>query len=200
MRQENFSPLIKTRNLLLDCVEVYIPCVSFVIMFVIFIAQIFARYVLRAPLTWAYEVTVSCYLWTVILGACLAQRERSHVVFTLVYDKLPLRLRAFSSFLGSGLIALAFAWSFAPSWEFIRFMAVQKTSVLKIGMNVVYAPYLPFLALMILYMLRDMASDFRVFAGLATPEEILAFENANKSEAEEAVESGLAAQGEGARV
>lgn len=189
MKRETLRPILKTRDILLDLVELYIPAASFVLMFVVFILQIFARYVVRSPLAWAYEVTVSCYLWTVVLGACLAQRERSHVVFTLIYDKLPLRVRAFSSFLGSALIAFAFACSFLPSVEFVQFMAMQKTSVLKIGLNIVYAPYIPFLALMILYMLRDMYTDFRVFTGLATAEEVQRFISANKSEVEEALES-----------
>lgn len=188
MRRKEISPLLKTRDILLDCVELYIPAATFIIMFSVFVIQIIARYIFRAPLAWAYEITVSCYLWTVVLGACLAQRERSHVVFTLIYDKLPLRLRAFSSFLGSALVAVAFIWSFVPSCEFVAFMSRQKTSVLRIGLNIVYAPYIPFLALMILYMIRDMVPDFRIFTGLASPEEIQAFENANKTEAEIAIE------------
>ena len=110
------KPLIRTRDILRDIVEVCIPIVSFCIMFIVFVAQIFSRYVLRAPLAWAYEVTVSCYLWLVVLGACLAQRERAHVVFTLITDKLPLRWEAFCTFLGNLLIVVAFTWSFCPAW------------------------------------------------------------------------------------
>ena len=181
--------LMKTRDVVRDVVEIYIPVVSFCIMFFVFIAQIFSRYVLRAPLAWAYEVTVSCYLWLVVLGACLAQRERAHVVFTLITDKMSLRWEAFCTFLGSLLIAVAFAWSLLPSVEFVAFMGRQKTSVLKIGLNIVYAPYIPFLAFTILYMLRDIALDFRVFTGLATPEEIRTYRRENRNEVEQALEN-----------
>ena len=129
------------------------------------------------------------YLWLVVLGACLAQRERAHVVFTLITDKLPLRWEAFCTFLGSLLIAVAFAWSLLPSVEFVAFMGRQKTSVLKIGLNIVYAPYIPFLAFTILYMLRDIALDFRVFTGLATPEEIRTYRRENRNEVEQALEN-----------
>ncbi|NLD58129.1 MAG: TRAP transporter small permease [Clostridiales bacterium] len=180
--------LRKTRDILRDIVELYIPAAAFVIMFVMFVVQIFFRYVLRNPLDMAYEITVSCYLWLVILGACYAQRDRSHVVFTLITDKMPLRLRAFCTFFGGLLIAFAFTWSFLPSVEFVGFMARQKTSSLKIGLNIVYAPYIPFLALMILYMLRDMITDFKVFTGLASEEDVKTYLRNNMSEADQALE------------
>ena len=72
MEGKPMKSLLKTRDILRDLVEIYVPVASFVIMFVVFIAQIFSRYILRAPLAWAYEVTVSCYLWLVVLGACYA--------------------------------------------------------------------------------------------------------------------------------
>ena len=183
------KPLIRTRDILRDIVEVCIPIVSFCIMFIVFVAQIFSRYVLRAPLAWAYEVTVSCYLWLVVLGACLAQRERAHVVFTLITDKLPLRWEAFCTFLGTLLIVVAFTWSFLPSVNFVAFMGRQKTSVLRIGLNIVYAPYIPFLAFTILYMLRDLVRDFKVFTGLAAPEEVETYRREHRNEVEQALEN-----------
>lgn len=185
--------LRKTGNIARDIVELYLPAAAFILMFLVFVVQIFFRYVLRSPVAWAYEVTVSCYLWLVILGALYAMRDRSHVVFTLATDKMPLRWRAFCTFLGSLLIGVAFLWSFLPSLEFVDFMARQKTSVLKIGLNIVYAPYIPFLLFMIGYMCRDLYLDFRVFTGLATQEEIAAYLRNNRSEAEVALDN---AQGE----
>lgn len=179
--------LLKTRDILRDIVELYIPIISFVIMFVIFIAQIFCRYVLRMPLAWAYEVTVSCYLWLVILGACYAQRQHAHVTFTLITDVMPLKWQAFCIFLGNLLITFAFVWSFIPSIKFVDFMAMQKTSVFKIGLNIVYAPYIPFLAFHILYMLRDMVLDFKVFTGLASAEEVALYKKENMNEVEQAI-------------
>jgi len=181
--------LLKTRDILRDIVEIYIPVACFVIMFVIFIAQIFSRYILRAPLAWAYEVTVSCYLWLVVLGACYAQRNRSHVTFTLLTDKLPMRLQAAFIGLGSLLIAFAFIWSFVPSIEFVDFMKAQKTSVLRITLNIVYAPYIPFLAFNILYMISDVILDFKVAFGLASQDEIEKYRKLNMNEVELAIES-----------
>ena len=206
MEEISMKSLLKTRDILRDIVEVYIPVASFVIMFLVFIAQIFSRYILRAPLAWAYEVTVSCYLWLVVLGACYAQRNRSHVTFTLLTDKLPMRVQAAFIGLGSLLIAVAFIWSFVPSIDFVDFMKAQKTSVLKITLNIVYAPYIPFLAFNILYMISDIVLDFKVAFGLASEDEVAKYRKLNMNEVELAIESskdlelnipGLAANKEG---
>ena len=47
------NSLIKTRDILRDIVEIYIPVATFVIMFVTSVLQIFFRYVVRQPLAWA---------------------------------------------------------------------------------------------------------------------------------------------------
>lgn len=106
--------LKKVGKFLRNCVELYIPIASFLIMFSVFVIQIVARYVFNSPVQWAYEVTVMGYLWMVVLGACYAYRDRSHVTFTLIYDKLPVKGKAVCAFLGNLLMAVAFAVMFMP--------------------------------------------------------------------------------------
>ena len=100
---------------------------------------------------------------------------------------MPLRLQAFCIFLGNALITFAFVWSLIPSIKFVDFMAMQKTSVFKIGLNIVYAPYIPFLAFHILYMLRDAILDFKVFTGLASADEVALYKKENMNEVEQAI-------------
>lgn len=154
-----------------NCVEIYIPVASFCVMFLVFILQIFCRYLLRQPLPWAYEVTVTCYLWMVVLSACYAQREKSHVTFTLIYDALNEKGKAVCSFLGNLLIAIAFGISVVPSFQFISFMKMQETSVFKIGLNIVYAPYMLFLVIIFLYALSELFQDFKIFTGIGKGKE-----------------------------
>jgi TRAP-type C4-dicarboxylate transport system permease small subunit len=168
MRGNSMNYIKKTLSFIRNCVEIYIPVASFSIMFVTFIAQVFFRYVLRQPISWAYEVTVVCYLWTVILGACLAQRKNSHVTFTLVYDRLSLKGKALCSFLGNLIIAAAFAVSLVPSIKYIDFIKIQETSVLHVGMNIIYAPYILFLFFILAYILADLYKDFIIFTGLGS--------------------------------
>lgn len=148
-----------------DCVELYIPIIAFLIMFVVFVVEIAARYVFNHPLAWAYEVTVMCYLWMVVLGACFAYRDRSHVTFTLVYDKLGIKGKAWCAFLGNVLMIVAFAVMFVPSINFIMQMKIQQTSKLHIGLNLVYLPFIPFMIIIMIYILEDMWTELCVITG-----------------------------------
>lgn len=149
-----------------DCVEIYIPVLAFVGLFGVFIMQIFFRYVVRDPKPWSMEVTSMCYVWVVLLGACYAQRKKSHVTFTLIYDVLPVKLKSLTAFLGNLIIFAAIIASVSPTWNYIKFMKIQKSSVLKVGLNYVFAPYMVFLVLMLMYTGLELYQDFMVFSGL----------------------------------
>ena len=149
-----------------NCVEIYIPVLAFCGLFGVFIMQVFYRYILRDPKSWSMEVTSICFVWVVLLGACYAQRKRGHVTFTLIYDMLSVKWKSLSAFLGNLIIFAALAISVVPTWEYIQFMKVQKSSVLKIGLNYIYLPYMAFLGLMLLYTGIEMYEDFMVFSGL----------------------------------
>lgn len=181
----------KAFTFLRNCVEVYIPVCSFCIMFAVFIYQIFARYVLGKPAAWAYEVTVTCYLWMVVLSACYAQREKSHVTFTLIYDKLSIKGKAVCDFLGNFIVAFAFGISIIPSIKFVNFMEIQRTSVLQVGLNFVYAPYILFVIIIFIYAICDMYRDIMVFTGLGGKEAEEKLLNATKSETQEAIENSI---------
>ncbi len=180
----------KAFKVLRDCVELYIPIAALLIMFVTFVYQIFSRYVLRSPVTWAYEVTVMCYLWMVVLGACYAYRDRSHVQFTLFYDQFGPRIKAVIAFLGNLLMLIAFVYMFPSSCTMILDqMSKQVTSVFKIGLNIVYLPFIPFMVIIILYILSDLYLEFMVFTGLGGEAAVKKMLNEGKSEAEEAIEA-----------
>lgn len=181
--------LKKAGRFLRNCVELYIPVAAFLIMFVVFVAEIAARYLFNKPLAWAYEVTVMCYLWLVIFGACFAYRDRSHVTFTLIYDKLGVKGKAVCAFLGNLLMFIAFAAMLLPSIRFISQMKMQVTSVFKIGLDIVYLPFIPFMFIMIAYFLYDMYVEVMAFLG--SPKHIDLMLNSTKNETEEAIEMAL---------
>jgi TRAP-type C4-dicarboxylate transport system permease small subunit len=185
----------KVGQFLRNCVELYIPICAFLIMFIVFVVQIAARYIFNSPLPWAYEITVMCYLWLVILGACFAYRDRSHVTFTLIYDKLGVKGKALCAFLGNVLMLIAFVAMFVPSVNFIMQMKIQVTSVFKIGLNIVYFPFIPFMIIMICYFLYDIYVEIMAFTGNQKYIDLML--NATKSETEEAIEMAKAQEAEG---
>ena len=72
-------------GVLLDVLEKYVPVASFCVLFVVFMLEIVFRYFF-VPLVWSMELSLLTYLWTVLFGACLAQRDDAHTKFTLLYD------------------------------------------------------------------------------------------------------------------
>ncbi|MDO4320958.1 MAG: TRAP transporter small permease [Lachnospiraceae bacterium] len=186
----------KIGNFLRNCVELYIPIAAFLIMFCVFVIQIAARYVFNNPIPWAYEVTVMGYLWMVVLGACYAYRDRSHVTFTLVYDKLPVKGKAVCGFLGNLLMAIAFIVMFVPACQMINQMKIQVTSVFKVGLNIVYFPFIPFMIIILCYILYDMWLEFMVFTGIGGDAAVQKMLNETKNETQEAIDAALAQEEE----
>lgn len=172
-----------------ECVEVYIPVISFVVLFSVFIFQVFMRYVVRNPQSWTSEIESMMFLWLVLLGACYAQRSKSHVTFTLIYDKLGAKGKALTALLGNLIIGFTFAVAIVPTWKFILFQGAnnQVTSILKISKTVVYMPYMLFLVFILIYTIADIVLDVRVLAGNQAAEAELL--ETTKSEVELAIES-----------
>ena len=177
-----------TKKILLklrDFAEIYLPCGAFIVMFVVFVAQVISRYVFNFPLTWAYEVTVWGFSWTVILGACYAMRARSHVTFTMIYDAVPKKVGAVLCLLGNILIVIALAILIIPSCDYIKFMFFQKTSVFRIPLTVIFAPFAYFLCSIIGYTIKDILSEVKTLRAPAseptTPDEA----NASQASTEE---------------
>jgi len=150
------EPLRKIVRFIVDVFEKYLPMVSFLIMFVVFIVQIFYRYILQSPLSWTVEITQLAYIWTIFLGACLVARTREHICFSIVYDLVSERVRAVMTVIASGLIVIFLLISIPATLEYFDFLTRRKTNVLYIPFSIAYFPYLVFLALTILYGMRDI--------------------------------------------
>jgi TRAP-type C4-dicarboxylate transport system permease small subunit len=148
--------------ILRDVIEIYVPLMAFAVMFLTFILQIVARYVFKYPLTWAYEITVIGFSWSVIFGACYAMRSRSHVKFTLIYDMLSGKKAAVLRLLGNLIILFAFVALFIPSVEYVKFMDFQSTSVFKIKLSWIFSAFIYFIISIVGYTLSEIVTDVRI--------------------------------------
>jgi TRAP-type C4-dicarboxylate transport system permease small subunit len=145
----------------LDVIEIYTPTLTFTIMFIVFILQVFYRYFLNNPLTWPPEIISLTFIWTTVLGACYAQRKGDHVAFSIVYDRLSAIGQWVFRVVGNGFIALAFLIALKPTWDYIQFMNFKSSTVLKIPFSVIFFPFIIFLVLIIGRMLYAVAIDVR---------------------------------------
>ena len=122
--------------------------------------EIFYRYFL-VPLTWTLEFTLIAFIWVTLLGACFAQRDSSHVMFTMIYDKVKPKTQVWMRIVGNTLVFIAFSISLYPTYRYINFMSFKKSDVLKIPMNIAFSPYIVFLIIMIGRLGYDIITDFK---------------------------------------
>ncbi|MDF1566564.1 MAG: TRAP transporter small permease [Spirochaetaceae bacterium] len=147
---------------LLDLIEIYIPSVSFAMMFISFIIQIFSRYVLNDPQVWTYELTIFGFIWTALLGALYAKRLSSHVKFTLLYDSYKPRTQIWVRVAGNSLICIAFIIGFWPALDYVLFMGFKKSTILGISYDIAFFPFIIFIAVMIGRFAVDVWKDMRL--------------------------------------
>lgn len=157
----------KVGGFIRDCVEKFIPAIAFVVLFVVFVFQVFMRYAAKNPQAWTTEVEQSCFLWIALLGACYVQRNKGHVVFTMVYDALKLKGKAVMALISNAFVAFAMAITFIPSFKYIWGLTSrhQVTSLLKIPKTLVFFPYVIFLFLIFVYNILDIYEDIMVLKG-----------------------------------
>jgi len=152
----------KALYLLRNVVELYIPIVAFVVMFVTFILQVFFRYVVKHPLTWTQEIIVVSFVWLVMFGASYTMRRTSHVKFTLVYDKLKPRRAAMSRVLGNLIIVVTFLTLIVPSYKYSLFLHFQMTGTVRISYTYIFMPFVYFVCSIIGYTVPEIVEDLKV--------------------------------------
>ena len=153
--------LLRAGKIVLDIVELYIPIVTFSVMFVVFVISIFFRYFLNHPLVWPYELCIFMFIWTIMFGAGYAKRMNSHVVFSVVYDRLSPKAKLFSRLVAESVVIVAFLISFWPATTYIMFLKTWKSAAMRITFDIVYAPYVVFMIVMIGRSLYNLTGDIR---------------------------------------
>ncbi|MFA6845434.1 MAG: TRAP transporter small permease [Sphaerochaetaceae bacterium] len=148
-----------------NCLEVYVPIISFCVMFSAFVLQVISRYVFNHPLTWTNDLIVLGFCWTVILGACYTMREHGHVQFTMLYESYSPRVAAAARLIGNVLIICTFALLTVPSVRFALFQGFQRTAVLRISLTWVFLPFAYFLLSIIGYSIKPCIEDIKVLCG-----------------------------------
>lgn len=118
--------------------------------FLFFVLQIFTRYVLRAPLGWTLEACLLAWLWLVFWSGAFTLRQRDHVRFTVLADAVRPGTRRIFTVLSALAMIAAFGVSLPATADFVSFMQIEKTSLLKFRFDHVFAIYLAFAVAVIL--------------------------------------------------
>lgn len=123
-------------------------------MFVIFIAQIVARYLLNLPVGWTVELSLALWLWLVLWGAAFCLRDEDHVKFDLLYQMARPRLRRVLAAISALAIVIGVAAALPASWDYVDFYKIKKSATLRVPLNYVFIIYIVFsIALILRYAL-----------------------------------------------
>jgi TRAP-type C4-dicarboxylate transport system permease small subunit len=115
------------------------------VMFAAFIVQIVFRYFFNLPTGWTSELTVVLWLWLVLWGAAFVVREDEEIRFDLISGAVGRRGRiAMGVVTGLALVVL-YGVSLKPSFDYVAFMKVEKSSYLKVRMDWLFSIYVLFL-------------------------------------------------------
>lgn len=118
-------------------------------LFIVFVIQIFFRYVLNNPLSWTQEIAGILYVWIVCIGSATIVKEREHVSFDLLYESVAPHKRKFLALLGTGFVLVVLLLSLYGNYDYIAFTARQKTPTLRLPMTVVFSAFGVFMVLLI---------------------------------------------------
>jgi TRAP-type C4-dicarboxylate transport system permease small subunit len=111
----------------------------FATMFAAFMAQIFSRYVFNAPLSWTLEVCSIAYIWVIFWSCDILLSERQHIIFDVLYQKLPPAPRRGVAIANSAAVALTFIAALPGTLDYIAFLGRRHTMVLHARFDVVYS-------------------------------------------------------------
>jgi len=112
------------------------------------------------------EITVIGFVWTVIFGACYTMRQRAHIKFTLVYDRLKPKPAAIFRMAGNIIIVGIFLSLILASWQFSLFMGFQRTPVFRIPFTYIFMPFVYFLCSISGYTIAEIVEDIKVLKGI----------------------------------
>lgn len=124
----------------------------FLTLFVVFILQVGARFGLNRPLPWTDEAAVILYVWVILWAAATVVPEREHVVFDLLWNLAPRRVRQIMRVVGNLMVGGLAAAALPATWDYVHFMRRENTPVLGISFMLVF---LPFVLLMLALVLRS---------------------------------------------
>jgi len=127
-------------------------------MFATFLLQIFSRYIMQEPFGWTLELCLTLWVWIVFFGNAFIVRDKDHVTFDVFYLMAPSRLQKIFALITAAAIATGLIWAFLPTLDYVQFMGIRKSALLKIPMNIVFSVYMVFmLAVILRYLFRAIS-------------------------------------------
>jgi TRAP-type transport system small permease protein len=128
---------------------------------------VFSRYVMARTFTWYDEIARLLFVWIVFLGAAVGVRRAAHFRLHLVVDRFPPGLRRATELVGV-LVLMGFGLLLIQQgWKLVELGQFQRTPVMGLSKQYVYASVPAGGALIILYSLPHLWRALRGIFGAA---------------------------------
>jgi C4-dicarboxylate transporter DctQ subunit len=119
-------------------------------MFVVFLLQVFSRYVLLTPFGWTLELILIFWVWIVFFGCAFVVREKDHVTFDILYLAAPRRTRQIMAIAAAAAVVIGMIYTYLPTWDYIDWMRRRGTTTVK---NPFTGTKIPMRTILIVYMI-----------------------------------------------
>ncbi len=116
-----------------------VPALMFAAVFLIFNYKIITRYLEHDEAAWSEEVSVILFIWIIFWANAFVVRDREQITFDLVYRPLPDGGKRVLAILRALLIGGIFLWAAPGSIDYILFLWRERTPVLDLRLDWLYA-------------------------------------------------------------
>lgn len=139
----------------------WVTTALFFALFAIYLIGIAARYLFNAPIAWSDELAMIVFLWCMFLTDAFVSRDKDHVAFDILWERLSPGGRRVVGLLQTGLFGILFAVSFPVIVDYVMFLWREQTSALGWRLDFVYACFVIYYAMIVV----RLAAKFVAFAG-----------------------------------
>lgn len=105
-----------------------------------------------APLGWTLELIGILWVWVIFFSCAFVVREYDQVRFDILYLAMPRKIRAAFAIIGALIIAAVMLYAFLPTWDYIDWMKMRRTSTVrnplsgeKIPLRTIFSVYAVFM-------------------------------------------------------
>jgi TRAP-type C4-dicarboxylate transport system permease small subunit len=128
----------------------------FACVFLVFVYKIVMRYAAGNAVAWADEVCVILFIWIIFCANAFLVSDRRQITFDLVYRWLSPQARRVSRIVRLILVGGLFLWSLPAVVDYTLFLWRERTPVLSLRLDVVYACFALFVVAIIVRSVAEL--------------------------------------------
>ncbi|MEH7222786.1 TRAP transporter small permease [Bacillus sp. JJ1566] len=92
------------------------------------IINVFCRFVLNDPISWAEEITLGCFIWLIFIGVSSAMKRDGHIGVDYLIQKMPKVMRNVCTVIGAAAIYFVLIYIFIYLGFQLAFQAGNKVT------------------------------------------------------------------------